>query len=603
VENTESATAPALPRLPGYELQDKVGEGGTGEVYRAVQLSLQRTVAIKFLTPVADGASATPVLQHESRLMASLAHANVVAIYDCGQLDDRKYLVMEYVAGQSLRSRLHPGKPWALTAALPVLDAIAQALSYIHSQGILHLDLKPENVLCTEQGQIKISDFGLSLPTQDAQTLAEGRLYEGTIDYCAPEQRFGISLDARCDVFSLATMAYEMLTGRLPGRVYYPASRRNPQLPPAIDDVLRRGLARDPKHRPATVEAFRQELSATVRKPAVQPRRYLAVGVLVFAALLGVALSLYLGTRKENHEPDSVDQPAPPSIRCWIVHQQPEQLTFFKGGDGEPLLTLPGADVEPIRIGAGQPEARLGLPLWPGPRPVMVLASPNALGFFHPLSNESLAQRVLNSWTSLTERRLFPGESLIGAGSFDGDCLRLGHEGLFWRITEPPSLSESQQIALGFPSDQPSNAALRLVNADPAQAQQQLACYQWMKGLPTGGTVHVLRFRARAETEGGNLMLRPDQPFLVPEEDRGPAAHRLRTVGTPMSPSERDPMPHRWMYRLQDWVQPTAVWQTYYLMWEPPAFASRPEHRNLYLQYAGTGKAWVDDVELFAWEP
>src|SRR5262249_31342867 len=160
--------------------------------------------------------------------------------------DDRKYLVMEFVAGQSLRDRMPPGQPWKLGDALPVLDAIAQALAYIHGQGILHLDLKPENVLCTEQGQVKITDFGLSAPAQDAQTLAEGRQYQGTIDYCAPEQRFGLALDARCDVFSLATVAYEMLTGRLPGRVYFPASRRNPLLPPAIDEVLRRGLARDP---------------------------------------------------------------------------------------------------------------------------------------------------------------------------------------------------------------------------------------------------------------------------------------------------------------------------------------------------------------------
>lgn len=605
MEHAESVAAAALPRLPGYELQDKIGEGGMGVVYRAVQLSLQRTVAIKFLTPTL-GASAAPVLQHESRLMASLAHANVVAIYDCGQIDGQKYLVMEFVAGQTLRTRMKPGEPWRLEEAVPVLDAIAQALAYIHGQRILHLDLKPENVLYTEQGQIKISDFGLSLPAQDAQTLAEGRLYEGSIDYCAPEQRFGLALDARCDVFSLATLAYEMLTGRLPGRVYYPASRRNPLLPLAIDDVLRRGLARDPKERQATVEAFRQELSkAASRTVPMFSRRNLAMAILGFAALIGMGLSLSLGSRRVTPTTATVVLPANESLRCWIVHQTPAQLTLFKGEDNEPLLSLPGVDVLSVRVNETPPDRRQDLPFpaWPTPPPVLVIASPAALGFFHPLTNETLAQRVLKSWSSLSDKRLGPGDNVIGASGFDGDCLKLGHQGPFWRITEPAVLTENQQIGIGIPTDQPANPALRLVNMDAAQAQKQLACYQWLKGLPRDGAVLVLRFRARAESGEGKLVLRPDQPYLVPEEDRGPAALRLRAVGTPMSPNENDAEPHRWMYRLQDWVQPPATWQTYCVMWEPPVYPSRAVHRNLYLSYSGTGKAWVDDVELFAWEP
>ena len=121
-------------------------------------------------------------------------------------------------------------------------------------------NLKPENVLCPMNGPVKLTDFGLALRWVDARTLSDLGLAQGTIDYSAPEQRYGLPIDARSDVFSLATMAYELLTGFLPGRVFVPASTRNPRLPAAVDEVLRQGLARDPDDRSATVESFRLQM-------------------------------------------------------------------------------------------------------------------------------------------------------------------------------------------------------------------------------------------------------------------------------------------------------------------------------------------------------
>jgi serine/threonine-protein kinase len=115
---------------------------------------------------------------------------------------------------------MQPGRAWRAAQTLPVLDAIARALAYIHAQGILHLDLKPENVLCSKAGAIKVTDFGLALEQVDARTLSVLGLEQGTLDYCSPEQRHGLPFDQRSDVFSLATLAYELLTGRLPGRMY-----------------------------------------------------------------------------------------------------------------------------------------------------------------------------------------------------------------------------------------------------------------------------------------------------------------------------------------------------------------------------------------------
>jgi serine/threonine-protein kinase len=171
---------------------------------------------------------------------------------------------MEYLDGGSLRARMRPGVPWPSGEALPVLTAIAAALGYLHGRGLLHLDLKPENVLCDGTGAVKVSDFGLAQAQADAAAVSALDVRQGSLDYAPPEQRFGLPVDARADLFALATLAYELLTGRVPGRVFVPASARNPALPAACDAVLRRGLARDPDERFATVEEFRSRLEAAL---------------------------------------------------------------------------------------------------------------------------------------------------------------------------------------------------------------------------------------------------------------------------------------------------------------------------------------------------
>lgn len=269
---------PNPPAIPGYDLLEPIGEGGMGIVYRARQHQPPRTVAVKFLAPLPTHQLTLQAFERESRLMAALNHPNVVPIYDCGQIAGRHFLVMEYVAGPSLRALMEPDRPWPIAQAAPLLDAIAEALEYIHQQGILHLDLKPENVLLAgvrrqaSDGSLltpvpKITDFGVALRRVDARTLSELGLAQGTIDYCSPEQRYGLPIDPRSDLFSLAILAYELLTGRLPGRVFASACARNPELPAAVDDVLRRGLARDPDERFATVAEFHRELGAAFRQP------------------------------------------------------------------------------------------------------------------------------------------------------------------------------------------------------------------------------------------------------------------------------------------------------------------------------------------------
>ena len=252
--------------IPGYRLIEKIGEGGTGKVYRALHTDSNDTVAIKFLTFPSGDQQGETSFRREAELMAAIRHRHVVAVREWGVLDGRPYLVMEDVSGVSLRARMASHRPFSPANALPVLDAIADALSCIHSQGILHLDLKPENVLCSADGDFKITDFGLAVPHLDGRELGKLGLVQATIDYCAPEQRYGLPLDERADLFSFAVLAYEILTGTLPGRVFVPASRRNRRLHASVDDVLARGLARDKEDRPASVLVWYTELQCALRR-------------------------------------------------------------------------------------------------------------------------------------------------------------------------------------------------------------------------------------------------------------------------------------------------------------------------------------------------
>ncbi|MCS6851415.1 MAG: serine/threonine protein kinase [Gemmataceae bacterium] len=271
------------PQIPGYEFQSRIGTGGMGEIYRAKELATGRIVAIKVLNPTEM--SQTPLLafQRETEAMTALDHPNVVKIFGHGYHQGMPYLVMEFVPGTSLRALMHPNHPWPLPQVLGVLDAVTEALRYIHGRGILHLDLKPENILCGPEGMFKIADFGLAQTTLQARILSSQGNPLGSMDYCAPEQRHGLEVDVRTDLFALATITYELLTGEVPGRVYVPVSQRNPLVPRRLDEVLRRGLARDPAERFTSVGEFQAAVRRAVR------RRWLRWLVLA-AALLTLAV-------------------------------------------------------------------------------------------------------------------------------------------------------------------------------------------------------------------------------------------------------------------------------------------------------------------------
>jgi serine/threonine protein kinase len=208
-------------RLGNYEILDKLGEGGMGEVWRARDERLHRTVAVKILpADVANDPSRRARFEQEARALGALNHANIVAIYDVGNDQGRSYIVSELVEGESLRALLDRG-PVPVRKTIDIAGQIADGMAAAHALGIVHRDLKPENFMVTRSGQVKILDFGLAKqgPTSTGDKTATMALSQpgtvlGTAGYMSPEQVRAEPVDARSDIFSFGSVLYEMLTGR-----------------------------------------------------------------------------------------------------------------------------------------------------------------------------------------------------------------------------------------------------------------------------------------------------------------------------------------------------------------------------------------------------
>jgi hypothetical protein len=286
-----SGAAPGTPRLsPGqgasievgvtvdgkYRVDAMIGRGGMGAVYRARDIRLDRDVAIKVVRgELVSSSEARERFKREAQLAARLQHPSIVTVFDYGTLPDGSaYLVMEYVRGEDLRARL-TRSPLDWKDALELLASIADGVDAAHREHILHRDLKPENVLLpTGGGPPKVLDFGVAkmMASSDARgTVTSGATIVGTPAYMAPEQLRGGSVDPRADVYSLAVMTYEMLTGRLPfgAGSFVDVAVRQESDEPSLDDaqvpvrlagLLQRALSINPARRPPTAGAFATEL-------------------------------------------------------------------------------------------------------------------------------------------------------------------------------------------------------------------------------------------------------------------------------------------------------------------------------------------------------
>jgi len=300
------AGSPVGKRLAHYDVLEKVGEGGMGEVYRARDTRLGRDVAIKLVPPRLLGdAEHLARFEREARVLASLSHPHIAAIHGLEEHEGRHFLVLEFIAGADLAQRLQRG-PMAVEDVLPVARQMAEALEVAHRQGVIHRDLKPGNVAFTSDGAVKVLDFGLAKalddvgpgaadlthsPTRLAGTTAP-HVILGTAAYMSPEQARGNPVDARADVWAFGCVVYECLTGRraFAGdsvsetlaavlRDTADLSRLPAGTPPALRRLLRRCLERDPARRLHSLADARLDLDDAAEELARGPEASAAAPV------------------------------------------------------------------------------------------------------------------------------------------------------------------------------------------------------------------------------------------------------------------------------------------------------------------------------------
>jgi hypothetical protein len=274
------ALAPLFPQLEVLEL---LGQGGMGAVYKARQVKLDRLVALKVLPPeVGKDPAFAERFTREARALARLGHPHVVGVHDFGESGGLFYLLMEYVDGGNLREAMAGGQPGP-AEALAVVGQVCDALEYAHAEGVVHRDVKPENILLDRRGRVKVADFGLAKLAGGPRaewTLTGSRQVVGTLDYMAPEQRTRPQeVDHRADVYSVGVVLYELLTGELPLGRFAPPSQQAP-VDPRLDDVVFRALERDPGRRYQRVSEIRRDVESVAAGaspgaagPAGPPRR------------------------------------------------------------------------------------------------------------------------------------------------------------------------------------------------------------------------------------------------------------------------------------------------------------------------------------------
>jgi predicted Ser/Thr protein kinase len=282
--STSAFTPPSTEDLavlfPQLEILGLLGIGGMGAVYRARQPSLDRLVAVKILPPeVGADPTFAERFTREARALAKLGHQNIVTVYDFGQVDGLYYFIMEYVEGTNLRQLMQSGELQP-EEAMAIIPQICEALQFAHDEGIVHRDVKPENILVGRRGRVKIADFGLARivgSTPQHPTLTGTHQVMGTPHYMAPEQLRGThQVDHRADIYSLGVVFYEMLTGDLPMGHFAPPSRTQ-RVDARLDEVVLRALAREPEdryqHASEVKTAVEDVSSASARTPGPTPPR------------------------------------------------------------------------------------------------------------------------------------------------------------------------------------------------------------------------------------------------------------------------------------------------------------------------------------------
>src|SRR5678815_5937201 len=276
--------------LGNYKILEKLGEGGQGTVYKAIDSKLGRTIVIKVLPAELTAKEANlKRFEREARLASSLDHPNICTIFDLNVINGIHFIAMQYIEGRNVRQLVN-GRALGLASALSLAVQVTDALAAAHAQGIIHRDIKAGNVMVTGKGQAKVLDFGLAklLDEDVARTsgihhteLTEVGVPYGTATYAAPEQARGDRVDSRADIFSTGVLLYEMLTGSWPFRgktavdvrhavlheepIPLATARADP-IPQRLQQIIDRALAKEPRDRFQNMDDFRNELRQVLQE-------------------------------------------------------------------------------------------------------------------------------------------------------------------------------------------------------------------------------------------------------------------------------------------------------------------------------------------------
>ncbi|MFN2386911.1 MAG: serine/threonine protein kinase [Thermoanaerobaculia bacterium] len=265
------------PRIGRYEILEKIGSGGFGSVYRAVDSRDGREVAVK-TCDIRDPDSRARALR-EARLSSRLNHPNVVGVIEVVEEEERPYLVQEFLPGSDLNSRMTEGKPLSIDEKLKILTGVAAGLAHAHAEGIIHRDIKPGNVRVLPDGSVKIMDFGIAKLQDGTTDITKTGITMGSASYMCPEQVCGDPVDSRGDIFSWGSLAYELLSGRRAFRSENlfrrlemvvkeepdPLSDVAPEVPSRIVEIVEQALRKKPSDRFASAADLRDALEEASR--------------------------------------------------------------------------------------------------------------------------------------------------------------------------------------------------------------------------------------------------------------------------------------------------------------------------------------------------
>jgi len=327
-----------MPSIAGrYQILETIGRGAMGIVYKALDSRFNRVVALKVLNAdLRDDSTYRERFVREAHTMGALSHPNIVRFYELGESDGKSFMVLEYIDGHSLAESMKDGQPCDLDYSVEIIQQVGAALSYAHRHGVIHRDIKPNNILISTSNRVVVSDFGVAKAAA-ASSLTEIGTVLGTPAYMSPEQAKGLRLDERSDLFCLAILMYQLVTAKRPFAGHdmteslynlvtqppTPLSELNPSLPSALETTLLKALAKDPSLRHSSVDEFVSEVVRCCGE---------------------ASLARTPGPRPNPLHPDIHGNTAPSSLRSDFSDATREALPYTPGSIARtaPLLRKPG---------------------------------------------------------------------------------------------------------------------------------------------------------------------------------------------------------------------------------------------------------------------